>query len=203
MHYSETSTSPSELVTITGDVTRDEGQQTIVVDKGGQVGQVNIMFVGGIAYLRGDDSGLQNFMAMPPSLATKYAGNWISLTPHDRGFKAVSAALTMSSVLDQIILSGPLRFGGSSQKEGQSVRAVKGFQSQPIPGTTKVLRIPVRLYVRSHGRPLPVLYTGTAVIARKKVTLSAVLGKWGEPVSISAPAGAVPAGSLSPSGRQA
>ena len=197
LHYAEVTTSGPHHVTIIGDVTQHEGRQTIVAAMGSQVGHITVVLTGDSAYFKADEPGLLDFMGMPATFAAKYAGTWISVSPRDPGFAAVSAALTIPSVIGQITPVRPLSRGGHSDQLGQPVTAINGFQSEPLPGSAQPLRVPVRLFIRAQGRPLPVLYTSSTLVGKQKVGVSVTVGDWGERVVVSPPSGAVSVRSLS------
>jgi predicted phage tail protein len=50
LHYVSTTKTPADAVTITGDVSKTEGEQTIVAKVDGQVGHVTVMSVSGSAF---------------------------------------------------------------------------------------------------------------------------------------------------------
>ena len=133
LHYVATTKTSTNSVTITGDVSKTEGQQTIVAIVNGQVGHVTVMLVGGSAYFEGDEPGLATFMGLPQSIAVRYANKWISLSSSDADFSAVAAGLTTSTALLQSPISNPLTLRGMSEKSGRQVLAIGGFDSG-IPG---------------------------------------------------------------------
>jgi hypothetical protein len=196
LHYVSTTKTPADSVTITGDVSKTEGEQTVVANVNGQVGHVTVMLVGGSAYFEGDEPGLATFMGLPQSIAVKYANQWVSLSPSDTGFSAVASGLTTSSALLQIPISKPLSLRGMSEKSGRRVLAIAGFASGAPEGSTKKSTIPVRLYIEAKGRSLPVLYTANRTVDKQKESASVSFSGWGEPISVTTPLGAVPIGSL-------
>jgi hypothetical protein len=196
LHYVSTTKTPADSVTITGDVSKTEGEQTIVANVNGQMCHVTVMLVGGSAYFEGDEPGLATFMGLPQSIAVKYTNQWISLNSSDSAFSAITAALTTSSALLQTPISKPLSLRGTSEKSGRRVVAIAGFASGIPSGSTKKVTIPVRLYVQAKGRSLPVLYTANRTVEKQKEAASVSFSGWGEPISVTAPSGAVPIGSL-------
>jgi len=195
-HYVATTTYPTQSVTITGDVSASEGQQTIVNHENGEVGHVTVSLVGGSVYFEGDEAGLAGFMGLPASLASKYVGQWISLTKSDKGFSTIAAGLTTSSALSQIQMSKSLSLHGASSMLGHRVVAIGGIQSATQPGSTQKALVSIRLYIDTTGRPLPVLYTGHATVGKKKVAQSISFSAWGAQVNVTAPAVSTPAGTL-------
>jgi hypothetical protein len=196
LHYVAVTTTTGVSVTITGNVSAFSGEQTIVARALGRVGHVKVSLVAGISYFKGDEPGLAVVMGLPQAVATKFAGQWIAVGQTDAAFASLSAGLTTSSVLSEIPLTGPLNLQGTTQKEGRSVLAVKGFDSGTPAGTTKTVKIPVLLYLAKDGRHLPVLYTATRTLDGKRQTESTSLSGWGKPVTVAAPVGALPVSSL-------
>jgi hypothetical protein len=195
-HYVATTTYPTQSVTITGDVSALEGQQTIVNHENGEVGHVTVSLVGGSVYFEGDEAGLAGFMGLPAPLASQYVGQWISLTKADKGFSTTVAGLTTSSALSQIQMPKSLSLHGTSGMLGHRVLAIGGTHSAIQPGSTDKALISVRLYVDTTGKPLPVLYTGHATVGKKKVAQSISFSAWGAEVNVTAPAVSTPAGAL-------
>ena len=195
-HYVAKDSQPGLSVTINGDVTRTEGTQTIVATIDGQVGHVTVSLVEGSAYFRGDEAGLQHFMQLSPALAAEYTNQWISLSKNDPGYAAIAAGLTTASSLVQVEIGKPLSLRGMAKKMGQQVLTIRGT-SRGIPnGGTKPVTIPVRLYVKASGTPLPVLYSATWVVDKHPEVQSVSFSRWMEPVHVTAPAGPVPMTSL-------
>jgi hypothetical protein len=183
-------------VTITGDVSRTGGTQTIVAAVSGQTGHVTVTLVNATAYFRGDEIGLAGFMGLPSTVAQQYANHWISLDSTNGAFASVSAALTTSSALSQITVPKPLSFGGTTQKMNQQVFTIGGTVTATPPGATKPVKVPVSLYVGTAKEHLPVYYTGTLTQNGKKQTQTIALSGWNEPLTTSAPVGSVPIGVL-------
>jgi hypothetical protein len=195
-HYVATESQSSLSITIAGDVAKTGGTQTIVANMDGQVGHVTVTLVEGSAYFRGDEPGLQNFMQLPAALATEYTNQWISLSKGDPGYPAIAAGLTTASALSQVEIAKPLTLKGMTTKMGQRVLTIGGTDRGTPSGSTKPVTIPVRLYVKASGAPLPVLYSATWVVAKHSQVQSVSFSHWKEPVHVTAPAGPVPMSAL-------
>lgn len=195
-HYVATESQSDMSITIAGDVSKTEGTQTIVANMNGQAGHVTVTLVEGSAYFRGDEPGLQNFMQLPAALAAEYTNQWISLSKGDPGYAAIAAGLTTASALGQVQIGKPLTLRGSTTKKGQRVLTIGGTDRGTPSGSTKPVTIPVRLYVKASGRPLPVLYSATWVVDNHTEVQSVSFSRWKEPVHVTAPVGPVPMGSL-------
>jgi hypothetical protein len=195
-HYVATDTQAGLSVTINGDVTRTEGTQTIVATIDGTVGHVTVSLVEGSAYFRGDEAGLQHFMQLSPALAAEYTNQWISLSKNDPGYAAIAAGLTTATALGQVEIGKPLSLRGVTKKMGQQVLTIGGTERGTPNGATKPVTIPVRLYVKASGAPLPVLYSATWVVDKHPQVQTVSFSRWKEPVHVTAPANPVPVGSL-------
>jgi hypothetical protein len=195
-HYVATDTQAGLSVTINGDVTRTEGTQTIVATIDGTVGHVTVSLVEGSAYFRGDEAGLQHFMQLSPALAAQYTNQWISLSKNDPGYAAIAAGLTTASALGQVEIGKPLSLRGVTKKMGQQVLTIGGTERGTPSGATKPVTIPVRLYVKASGKPLPVLYSATWIVDNHPQVQTVSFSRWKEPVHVTAPANPVPMSSL-------
>ena len=183
-------------MTITGDVSKTGGSQTIIAAVGGQTGHVTVTLVNQIAYFRGDEIGLSGFMGLPSATSKQYANRWISLDSTNAAYASVAAGLTTSSALSQITVAKPLSYRGTTQKMNQQVFTIGGTDSATPAGATKPTTIPVRLYVETAKEHLPVYYAGTLAQNGKQQTQSVALSGWNEPVTVSPPVGSVPIGTL-------
>ena len=195
-HYVATESQSDLSITIAGDVAKTEGTQTIVANMNGQVGHVTVSLVEGSAYFRGDEPGLQNFMQLPAALAAEYTNQWISLSKGDPGYAAIAAGLTTASALGQVQIGKPLALRGVTTKMGQRVLTIGGTDRGTPSGSTKPVTIPVRLYVKASGTPLPVLYSATWLVDNHAEVQSVSFGRWKEPVHVTVPVGPVPMSAL-------
>jgi hypothetical protein len=196
LHYVATTETTGVAVTISGEVAASEGEQTIVARVPGHVGHVTVALVAGVAYFKGDEPGLADFMRLPQAVAIKFANQWISLARTDAAYASVASGLTTASALSQIAISKPLSLDGTTKKQGQAVLAVKGFDSGTPPGASKRVTASVMLYLATHGRHLPVSYTASEMLDDKRQSQSVSFSSWGRPVKVTAPSGALPVSSL-------
>ncbi|HLI24815.1 MAG TPA: hypothetical protein VKU91_07650 [Acidimicrobiales bacterium] len=164
------------------DVAGDHGKQTIAGDEGS--GSISV--VGGAAYQRADATYLQQSENFPAQLATRYAGQWISFRPGQPGFEVVSAGDTLSSALAEVTPTGPLRTIGLGTADGQPAVEVAGSNPAAAGPGTEVL------YVALAAPHLPIKavqrFPGTGGVTLNTETFS----NWGEAVSVTAPARAIP-----------
>jgi hypothetical protein len=190
VHFSATSTVGSESITIVADVAPTKGQEAITVTSGGHTGHVSARLVKKVAYFRGDAAGLERYLGLPSTLASKYANRWISFEPSDQYYKTVSQAMTISSAVGQISVKAPVSTGPTS--------TVNGAAAIGITGTTTSLgsKGPAVLYVPAQGSLLPLRYTGQGKEQKKKATGQVDFSNWGESFSVVAPAKVVRSSSV-------
>src|SRR5665213_96365 len=79
VHYVLQTTNGNQKQTVTGDATRNEGAQYVV----NGTEQAVIQLVGTSAFIRGNASGLNDIIGLSSTMATQYAGKWLSLQPAD------------------------------------------------------------------------------------------------------------------------
>jgi hypothetical protein len=195
-HYVSTGTVGTHTVTITGDVSRTMGSQQIVDDDDGHRGHVTVSIVGGSAYFRGDEAGLSGFMGFSPTLAAQYADKWLMVSSDSSAYMALAAALTTASALQQIEIGTSVKLQGDTTKNGTKVTNIAGTYSATPSGSTKPTTASVHVYVATSPTHLPVLYTASTVQSGGKRAVEKLsFSKWGEPVNVTAPVGAIPAGS--------
>lgn len=180
VHYVASDTFSGMTVTITGDAATDRGSQHITYRKGGRVGHVTVLVVANTAYVRGDAFTLTNYMGIPASSASAWAGKWLSLAPSAPDFRNVARAVRLSSTLDELKMPPPFRRSGTVTRGG---RRLVGIESR-FHRAGHVVR--ETLYIDA-ARSLPVEQTGRDGAA----TMTTTLSRWNEPVSVSAPASAI------------
>jgi len=187
VHYSVRITVSGDTQTIIGNAGRTSGSQALVVNLvGGKVVRADIKVIGNIAYLNANstfyvESGLTT--KTPP------AGTWLSIKSSDKAFQAVPAAVTTGSLGQQIALTGPYSYGGTSKINGVKVEAIKGAtQEQTSSSSTSTTTFPETVWIRATGTPVPLLVT----INSRKVRETATLSHYGEKVNVAAPQSSVP-----------
>lgn len=165
--------------TFSEDSGRSEGRQDIMVANT----HAQVLLVGGVAYIEGDEQTLQSFFGLSPTASARGAGKWIAIHSSDQQYREVTSGITLSSAIDQIIPTGTLTKQTVAAVQGRQVVAVHGQIANSPPGT---------LYVSATGNPLPVEETAGDSTGTETVTFS----NWGESVSLSTPAASVPIASL-------
>jgi hypothetical protein len=188
VHYVSASREANQRVTITGDVNRTDGTQTIDYVLGSARGTLVVRLIGHEAYFRGDAVTLYGFMGMTTEQATTYANRWISTVPGDPNYANTAAALTVSSVISEIGLGAPIEGVSPATSPRTAAVILKGRligPSAPSGGGTSTLT------VSSSSRPLPILFSGLGT-KKQAFTFTLGLSRWGEPVQVSPPASSIP-----------
>jgi hypothetical protein len=168
------------------DSSLDSCKQTVAVGKG----RASTLLTGGAAYLSGNSAGMTSYFGLPSTLIQTLAGRWISVQATDAAFESVTANLSLPAALAEVTPSGKLVAGKRLRVRGQNVRSIAGT----APGGGGRLT----LFVAADARSLPVQAVesqGSGTSARGEIV---TFSRWGEPVHVSAPTGAVPISVLEP-----
>lgn len=197
-HYVSTSTSASSTApTVTqrtvGDAGSNGGTQAITLSGD----TFSVVVLGTTAYFRGDGPAMALNLGIPATVAQTYAGKWISLVAGDGPYQSVQVAVTAASALQQNVTFTAHDELPASTMAGRRVIALRGpmaaVAGQAAHGTAT-------LYVSASGRHLPVRYVERGTLGagsgRSALDFSITFSAWGEPVSVSAPPGAIPFSSL-------
>lgn len=150
-------------------------------------GNADIVYVGGVAYLRADGTFLADALDLPSAVATDAANRWLSFDPGDPDFLQIANGLTVSSMVGEAIPGGPVHFVGAATMDGQRVQGLAGVQD--VLGQTKAS---LTAWVEAAA---PHRIVASVVRADNSgVSLSETIrfSDWGEGVSVSPPAGAIP-----------
>jgi hypothetical protein len=185
LHWvSTTSVSDGSKVTVVTDVATTSGSQTISIGLSGITSHATELFVGNVAYLKGDAISLTSLLGFTSTAASKEANRWIAISRSASQFTSISLGLTVSSLMSELEMShAPTKLANQTVL-GQKVVVLKG-NTKATPSNPSV---PVVLYSKSSGRPLPVELRET-LASTSAVT---IFSKWGEKLSVKAPTGAVP-----------
>lgn len=197
VHFVATSTVGTRSITITADAAAATGSQVIVLREDKKTGHVTGRYVGSTVYFRGNTVGLEDYLGMPTTLAPKYSGKWISFGSSTEDYSSIAKSMTISAAVAQISVKAPITGGGHATVGGQAAVGVRGTTTTL---SSKGKKGKATLYVAATGSPLPIRYNGTGKQKKQKETGQVTFSKWGETVNPTAPAGAVPASSISTSG---
>jgi hypothetical protein len=183
-HYVLTAVQGTQSQTISGDASGTEGQQKVT--EGTQ--HIQVVYVGGVAYVQGDSGGLASAMGFSAAVAKTYAGKWLAVHNTDSLFKSIVQAVTLESTLSELAPSGHLTITGNATVAGSQAIGVKGGLPGPaqsgVTGTTT-------LYVATSKPTLPLEFKGVATQGTAQVVDTGTFSRWGKPLNLKAPTGTV------------
>jgi hypothetical protein len=135
--------------------------------------QFDLIRVGNAVYIRGSDAFLKHFAGGAASL---FHGKWLKASAKTGGFASLTPLTTPSTLFGAIANShGKLANDGLTTYKGQQVVEIRDTSDNS------------KLYVAATGTAYPV-----AIVGGKKGDSGAItFGDWNQPVSISAPKGAL------------
>jgi hypothetical protein len=174
---------------IVGDASQTEGQQSVT--EGSQ--HIQVIYVGGVAYVRGDAGGLNLAMGLTPTVAAKYANKWIAVHSTDSIYTSIKAAVLLSGTVDELDPTGTLTLTAPTTVAGRQAVGVKGG----LPGPSQSgVNGTATLYVAASHPTVPLKLTATAKQGTKRITELGVFSDWGKPLNLRPPAGAIAYSSL-------
>jgi hypothetical protein len=191
VHIDIQSTDQNGTVTTFSDEATATGGKQVITIGGDQ--HATVLLINGIGYVQGNQAALISFFGIPSSQARVLAGRWLSFRPGDTigtsSYDDVVAGITLSSVASELQLPGPDTETGPLTVAGQSVLAIQSPvpSGQQLPPSARET-----LYVAAQGsRPVLEKLSGAGGV-QDQLSFS----KWGETVSLSPPADALPVSSL-------
>jgi hypothetical protein len=190
VHVDVTSGAPDDSVTFSDDATGKGGRQVITFDG---TGHATILLIDGVGYVQANADALQGLFQVPLQQAMQDAGKWISLRPGQRlgtsTYDDVTAGITLSSVAQELQFSGHLTKTSPATVAGQPVIGVQAPlpASDDLPAGAKLV-----LYVTDNAALRPVRYQ---LIGGGSTTNEFSFSSWGEKLTLTAPANAIPASS--------
>ena len=189
VHYVLTATSAGQSQTIEGDVSKSTARQSIT--QGSH--HIEVVLVHKVAYVLGDAGGLSTAMGLKTSVANHYAGTWIAVHSSDTLYSSITSAVTLDSILADLVPSGTLSLTAPRTVAGRQVIGVHGGLPGPaqsgVTGSTT-------LFVATNRPTLPISVSGTATMGKQHVTDTGSFTKWGVAVHLAAPSGSVAFSSL-------
>jgi hypothetical protein len=183
-HYVLSAVQGKNSQTISGDSSPHEAQQSVSL--GTQ--RIEVIYVGGVTYVRGNASGLTSDMGFATAVAAKYADKWIAVHSTDSPFKSIVAAVTLTGTLAQLNPTGSLTLTAPTTIAGRQAVGVKG--GLPGPAQTGITGS-ATLYVATSAPTVPLKLTGTATQGTQHVQELGTFSDWGKALHLTAPTGAV------------
>jgi len=198
VHYVSSSTQTTSGVKVTllvsGDAGPASGTQSVSFTRGSASGAITIDVIGGITYVMGDVSGLENLAGLSAPQAVATAGKWIDFATTNVAFAQVVAGVRSRDIAQQLALSGLLTLGRPRTIHGTAVLAINGTQGSTGSGNGNGTHQRAVLYVRAHGRHLPVEEDTLTAKGQPSGTFRVTYSNWGELVRPQAPLAAVSIG---------
>jgi hypothetical protein len=197
-HYVSKFTSGGQTQTTVGDAGPASGRQAITIGSD----TFTVLVVGTSCYFQGDARQMVENLGVPTSVASAHAGQWISLKPGDLPYQSVYVAVTTRSAISSNIAFAPHQEVGTSTRGGLRVVGITGSMiNQTVNGQLQRAKGKATLYVTTSRPHLPVVYTENGKIGTTASNLAAsklvmTFSKWGKPVTVTAPKGAVSFASL-------
>lgn len=190
VHVDITSIATSGTEVFSDDATANGGRQEITVDG---TGHATILLIDGTDYVQADAQTLQGFFQVPVAPAERAAGQWISLRPGETlgtsAYDDVTAGITLSSVATELQLTGKLSKTPATTVAGLPVIGVQA----PLPAGAGLPKAKLVLYVTDNSALRPVRYE---LVGGGSTQNTISFSRWGERLSLAAPAHAIPASSL-------
>jgi hypothetical protein len=191
VHVDITANSPSGQVAFSDDAIASGGRQVITIDG---TGHATILLIDGVDYVQADAEALQGFFQASLQQAMQDGGKWISLRPGEKlgtnTYDDVTAGITLSSVAQELQFGGHLTKASPATLAGQPVIGVQAPlpASDGLPAGAKVV-----LYVTDDAALRPVRYE---LVGGGSTTNEFSFSHWGEKLTLTAPANAIPASSV-------
>jgi hypothetical protein len=154
VHVAITSSSPSGTVTFSDDASADGGRQSVTI---GGTEHATILLIGGIGYVKGNQSALASFIGLPSAQAQQDAGRWIEVRDGDHlgatSYSDLVDGITLSSVAGELGMKAPYTATGTSSVAGQRVIAVRAHApaGEGLPAAARVV-----FYVTDDNQARPV-----------------------------------------------
>jgi hypothetical protein len=190
VHVDITSVTHAGSVNFSDDATGSGGRQVITLDG---TGHATILLIDRVDYVLADATALQGFFQVPLAQAEQAAGQWISLHPGEKlgtnSYDDVTGGITLSSVATELQVGSPLSKTPPATVAGQPVIGVQA----PVPASDGLRGAKTVLYVTNDRALRPVRYE---LVGGGSTQNTISFSRWGEKLSLTAPANAVPASSL-------
>jgi hypothetical protein len=136
--------------------------------------QFDLVRIGDTAYIHGSDEFWQHFAG--DGIAQLLHGRWIRASVVQGRFRSLAPLTNIGLLLAKVASShGKLVNDGKTTYQGQQVVVIRDTSDGS------------KLFVAATGRPYPVAITGGSKGQSGKIAF----GRWNEPVSLSAPKGAI------------
>jgi hypothetical protein len=170
-HVSGKLASNGTRITLDLSLARDKGAKGSVSVNG--LG-FDLVKIGDTAYVKGSDAFYRHFAG--PTVAQLIHGKWVKAPTTSKQFRSFAALASVSGIFAEIGANhGRLVNDGKTTYAGQPVVVIRDVSDGS------------KLYVAATGKPYPVAIAG----GRRNQSGTVAFSDWNEPVSLSAPSGAL------------
>ncbi len=134
---------------------RTAGRQTITLSDSGKSDTLNVEYVSGALFLKGDATILTTYLALSQANANELAGQWFGVPKSSGYYTEIAQGLTISTGLAEVTMSASVRSGLATTVSGVKVDVLNGktVKSAIDPSLTETL------YFSTAKTPLPVEVT--------------------------------------------
>jgi hypothetical protein len=209
-HYAGRTTGSEGGTVVTANVSGDAGRTEGIQYLTSNVATYEVIVINSSAYMKPDINALENQFGYPASVAATYANRWIALTPSDAPYKGVAEGVTSGSDWDDASHS-PVDSAAHTPQSVSPVATVNGRSLQTVTYSMSGagqgssggrFAGHERIVFNATAPHVPYSVTqhlaGTADRSPATNDVVATFSNWGEPVSVTAPSGAIPFSSLPP-----
>jgi len=120
------------------------------------------------AYMEANAAALSKIFRYSAVQVRTYAGHWLGIGSRVPGYAAIAYGVTLSSILSELQISGPVHFGATKMLDGVKVIGIVGAANR-LSGATG----DATLWVRDDVATLPVEWQGTMNAKPASFTLEA------------------------------
>jgi hypothetical protein len=183
----ESEAAPSAVAEFTEDLATHAGRQNII--RSGSE-QAQVMVVGGVAYISGNQAALVHYFGFPAAVARKVGTRWVSIPSSSSAYSTVAGDATLPSAMGNLAIAGKLTQTAPTTVNGEPVIGIR--TDDTITGSPRSTLV-ATLYLSRTSKPLPVRATYTY---SKGGTATITFSDWGEKVTLKAPAHSIPLSQL-------
>jgi|GEM_PF-3485428 len=167
-----------KIVQVT-DAGRNAGRQSITLAKLGYANTVEVEFVAGNLYVKGDASILTSYLGLSQANANALAGQWFGIAKSSGYYAQVASGLTISTGMAEVTMTSSVTSGPSVKLNGVHVDVLKGTSVK----TSLQPSFKETLYLSTSKKPLPVEVT--QIVQGSLGTIS--FSDWNEKINVTAP----------------
>lgn len=189
-HYVSVTTGASQDATTIGDASSSSGEQQITTTDANGTGHFTVIVFGKQCFFKGNALAMEENLNVDSTAAQAHADQWISLSPSDSPYASVYAAVTTHDALHDSITLRPQSLG-TTTVDGKTVQTISGpVTPVTVAGQTESVKGTATLEV-SQDTHRPLRYSQSGTLQGQKTTFTMTFSRYGQPVSVTPPVGAV------------